>query len=576
VRSLSISKGKKHEIVWRCHAGCDQGSVGRALGFTVAADGQGRRELEESLEAPPNSNPGVVVAEYPYLAADGELVHTVYRLEPKSFRQSRPRTPEDTPEALKAAGIYLSQYDDESVWTLKGVKERVLYRLPQLLSSSPSLPVYVVEGEKDADRLAKEGLIATTSVSGASAWQPHYAEWLRDRDVVILPDNDEPGEKHAFRIAESLKGVAAAARIVRLPGLPPKGDVSDYLDAGGTVEELEHHVRQVPYIFQRARVWSPLALMEATGLPVVDSFLGGEMISRGGLTLIAGRRKVGKTHVTLRMAECFAHGADFGPYRTKQGKVLYVSQEMNESAMQRRLRKSFSREELHALDGRLHVVCRKEGLDLSTDAGALVLRGLIEELGVDVVFVDALRDIKGGARENDNDEMGAVFGRIRDDVASPTNTAIVIIHHKGKPREDGTTAGGRGASSMEDVVADILYLDHRDDRKVLVFEATREAEPQDDLVFDIYKDDETGLIRVHLSTDKPADDTDLQRAVREIVAAGGELLQTDLWHIMNWKEYEGRRKVDAMRAAGTVKTEKRAGRWWVFTEKHQQPLEEAS
>ena len=53
-----------------------------------------------------------------------------------------------------------------------------------------------------------------------------------------LPDNDEPGRKHASQVIRSLADFSQSATIVELPNLPPKGDVSDWLDAGGSREEL--------------------------------------------------------------------------------------------------------------------------------------------------------------------------------------------------------------------------------------------------------------------------------------------------------------------------------------------------
>jgi hypothetical protein len=56
--------------------------------------------------------------------------------------------------------------------------------------------------------------------------------------VVILPDNDEPGRKHAQQVAATLQGIAASVKIVDLPDLPPKGDVSNWIAAGGTAKKL--------------------------------------------------------------------------------------------------------------------------------------------------------------------------------------------------------------------------------------------------------------------------------------------------------------------------------------------------
>lgn len=150
-----------------------------------------------------------IVATYDYFDESGVLLYQAVRLEPKSFRQRQPR-----PE-----GGWL--------WNMTGVR-RVLYRLPELLAA-PERTVLVVEGEKDADALAATGRIATTNVGGAGKWRPEYSEALRGRRVCILPDNDEPGAKHAKQVREALEGVAESVVVKVLLGLPPHGDVSDWL-----------------------------------------------------------------------------------------------------------------------------------------------------------------------------------------------------------------------------------------------------------------------------------------------------------------------------------------------------------
>ena len=114
----------------------------------------------------------------------------------------------------------------------------MLYRLPELLAADPAQPVYIAEGEKDIDNLALLGFTATTNVGGAAKWKPEYGEALKGRTVYILPDNDEPGEKHLVTVGRALTGIAEAVHVLRLPDLPPKGDVSDWIAAGGTAEQL--------------------------------------------------------------------------------------------------------------------------------------------------------------------------------------------------------------------------------------------------------------------------------------------------------------------------------------------------
>lgn len=138
-----------------------------------------------------------VVAEYPYRDGEGRLLYVVERWEPKRFLQKRPMV----------GGGWHYQLGDVP---------RVLYRLPELRSADPNEPVLVVEGEKDADHLAKLGFIATTNAGGAGKWRDEYSIELRNRDVVILPDHDEPGLRHAEQVALALTGLASSVKVVTL------------------------------------------------------------------------------------------------------------------------------------------------------------------------------------------------------------------------------------------------------------------------------------------------------------------------------------------------------------------------
>ena len=81
---------------------------------------------------------------------------------------------------------------------------------------------------------------------GAGKWRGYYDQELKGRHVVILPDNDSPGRAHATTIASHLHGVAASVRVVELPDLPPKGDVSDWLDQGHFDHELAEVIEATP------------------------------------------------------------------------------------------------------------------------------------------------------------------------------------------------------------------------------------------------------------------------------------------------------------------------------------------
>ncbi len=168
-----------------------------------------------------------IEATYDYLDASGELLYQVVRFAPKDFRQRR------------------RDGNGRWTWGLSGIR-RVLYRLPELLAADKRVTIYIAEGEEDVDQLRAMGLESTTNPEGAGKWQDEFSEYLRDRNVVVLPDNDEPGRRHAEQVARSLRGEAGSVKVLELPGLPDKGDVSDWLDAGGSAEELERTAHGAP------------------------------------------------------------------------------------------------------------------------------------------------------------------------------------------------------------------------------------------------------------------------------------------------------------------------------------------
>src|SRR5262249_9539702 len=155
----------------------------------VAALGLTMSDLFPSSNGHAARGKGQIVKAYDYQDERGELVSQAVRFEPKGFAQRRPRRPDDDVAALRAGRV---KFDDEWVWSIQDVQP-VVYRLPELLAADPSVAIFVVEGEKDADALAALGFVATTNAMGAGKWKAEYNESLRGRDVVVIPDNDNPG-----------------------------------------------------------------------------------------------------------------------------------------------------------------------------------------------------------------------------------------------------------------------------------------------------------------------------------------------------------------------------------------------
>ena len=134
-------------------------------------------------------------------------------------------------------GFYQSHWSG-SGWISGAPKgPKIPYRLPELIASQHD-DVLIVEGEKDADNVAALGFTVTTNSEGAGKFTADLAEYFKGKKAYILPDNDEAGAKHAQQVSALLVDVARSVRVVNFPGLPPKGDVSDWIAAGGTTEQL--------------------------------------------------------------------------------------------------------------------------------------------------------------------------------------------------------------------------------------------------------------------------------------------------------------------------------------------------
>ena len=162
---------------------------------------------------------GEIECVYDYQDLTGKTIHQTVRYKnPKSFSQRQPHPTKP----------------GEYQWNLQGVTI-IPYNLKAV---SASKTVYIVEGEKDCDNLSKIGLTASCNCMGAGKWPGHLSEYFRDKEIIIIPDNDDPGRSHAQLVANKLSNIAESIKIITLDGLNPGGDVSDWLAAGHTKDEL--------------------------------------------------------------------------------------------------------------------------------------------------------------------------------------------------------------------------------------------------------------------------------------------------------------------------------------------------
>jgi hypothetical protein len=187
-------------------------------------------------------------ATYPYTDEQGALLFEVVRFDTtdlaKRFRQRQP--------------------DGKGGWipNIIGVR-RVLYRLPALIAAvKAGERVLLCEGEKDANTAARLGYAATTAPEGINKWRKEYDEFLRGADLVIVSDNDPqlkdketgkpqfhpdgrpmlPGQDYAAKQARRLRTIAAHVRTI----IFPQKDLSEWVAAGGTREQLDELIAQAP------------------------------------------------------------------------------------------------------------------------------------------------------------------------------------------------------------------------------------------------------------------------------------------------------------------------------------------
>lgn len=107
-----------------------------------------------------------------------------------------------------------------------------LYNLPALVNSHEET-IYIVEGEKDVESMQELGFVATTPPFGASAkWEPRYNKYFKYKNVVIIADNDEAGEKHAKKIATNIINIAESIKVISAE------EIYCYVKEGGDISDI--------------------------------------------------------------------------------------------------------------------------------------------------------------------------------------------------------------------------------------------------------------------------------------------------------------------------------------------------
>lgn len=203
--SLTVTR-RGDKILMHCHAGCDTRDIVSALGIEM-------RDLseEETRTVSWKDKINDLEAVYDY----GEYVKL--RLTGKRI-------------------LYGHIVNGKFVKGMPDV-ERTLYGLEIIKKAiKNNKTIYIVEGEKDADNMNKKGLPCCTA-GGVKHWQSKFCKHFKGANVVILPDNDEPGQNLAKRIKYDIIESAFSVKIVTVSN-KEKGDVSDFFADGKSKNDL--------------------------------------------------------------------------------------------------------------------------------------------------------------------------------------------------------------------------------------------------------------------------------------------------------------------------------------------------
>jgi 5S rRNA maturation endonuclease (ribonuclease M5) len=428
--SLRVSIAGEHRGTWTNH---ESGESGGVLDLIVHKQGGDHKSaaawLRENIEGVAAANDaGRIVEVYRYEDWAGVLVHEVVRYEPKSFRQRRP----------DGKGGHL--------WNMKGVHP-TLYNLPRVHEATMKGElVIVVEGEKDADRLNRLGLVATCNAGGAGKWKPEHTGQLSGARVAIIPDNDDAGRDHAEQVAAAMRERSPEVKVVPLDLAERKADASDWLDAGGGADELHRLIAAAPAWRPSFKPRFPIVWFGREDDAAPLRWLVRGLLVEGGLSVVYGPPKSTKTFVALDIALHIAHDRGWYGLKVRGAGVAYVC---GEGAAGARQRMKAWRQERDG-DASAPFALIPQSINMFDDPDELDrliadLHGMALPMGkpVGLVVLDTLSRMIGGGDEDRARDINVVV-RSAERIQQLTGAHVMIVHHSGKDRDRGM----RGSNAL--------------------------------------------------------------------------------------------------------------------------------
>ena len=273
-------------------------------------------------------------------------------------------------------------------------------------------------------------------------WTP-----LKNRKVIIFPDNDEAGKKCAEDLKEKLGQIAKEIIIVK----PPREfkDKDDLYDA--KVNDFFSSSQQfLDYCLNnqiKKRVSFDLIqvnnIMENITPP---KWVVKDICEEDSVVAIFGQPKSGKSFVTVDLACNIVLGRNWHGHDTEQGSVVYLAGE----GMRAISRRFLAWQQLNATRVRdAPLLISTRGARLLDDKDHQLLKDTIDrtqdESGkVKMIVVDTLQRNFGAGNENSTEDMSAFIERI-DDLRDCYSTCICIVHHTGH----SSNSRARGSSVIQ-------------------------------------------------------------------------------------------------------------------------------
>lgn len=265
IASLSITYNRADKkTLMKCGAGCETNEILECVGLSISdlfdepleervkfdcKDGfKSYKDVIRYLKENPIGTDEISNI-YKFKDENGKIVYLKVRTKEKKFLHIR-LIENNLVWGLKD-GEYYETFEGSNIFSsnIKNTKKiickeqnKILYNLDHVIKGiREDKTIYIVEGEKDADNLIKNGLIATTTSTGGGAgkdkWNDGYSQYFKGAKVVILPDNDKSGIEFAKQVEESILNYCYRVKTLIISD-KEKGDISDWLEEGNHISQL--------------------------------------------------------------------------------------------------------------------------------------------------------------------------------------------------------------------------------------------------------------------------------------------------------------------------------------------------